>query len=140
VAFEDGKVFPDNRQISLVEITEWGRYRFPGYPAPNEIPRVMPLLYSDLGYARQRFTILLQRRSVADDENLGMIQERKIRLDAHAARMTGFCIEPFRRGRGGNPGRPDNRLAGDAFAGNNDPVFVDTVHTLAEPDLYTELF
>ena len=78
---------------------------------------------------------MIERCRVPNDKDLRMVGDRKIRLDERSPGMVGVCVEPFRRWRSGNTGGPDNSLAKNAFAVNDDSLFVDRIDTLPKPHL-----
>ena len=58
-ALQNGKAFPHNCHIALIEVPERSQGRFPFDPPPNQLPCVTPLLHGDLSDAGQRLAVLL---------------------------------------------------------------------------------
>src|SRR3954453_1045268 len=69
-ALENGKTFADHRHVAFVEVTKRTRRGFAGNTPLNQLPGVAPLLHCYLRYAGQRLTILIERCSIADHEDL----------------------------------------------------------------------
>src|SRR2546430_10513661 len=85
-------------------------------------------------YARQRFSVLIERGRIADHENFRMIWNSKIGLDAHATGAIGLRPQPFSSRRRCDTGRPDDRFACYALAPEGDPFAVDLFDRLAQVD------
>src|SRR5207244_9152383 len=96
------------------------------------------LFRSDLRHTGQGSSVLLERRGIADDEDLGMPRDREILLDAYPSGPIRLDGEPLPGGRRGHPGGPDDRLARDALTRHDDAVGVDPIDAPSAPHLNTQ--
>src|SRR5438132_5443586 len=61
-----------------------------GKLAPNQFSSVASYLHCNLSNSRQRFSVLIERRRIADHENFRMIWNSKIGLDTNATGAIGL--------------------------------------------------
>src|SRR4029077_3317195 len=78
---QDGESLPDHCHAALVEVAKWTRRRSASETPPDQPSRIAALLDRDLRHARQGSSVLLERRGIADDEDLGMSRDREVLLD-----------------------------------------------------------
>src|SRR5262249_19232876 len=125
--------------VSFVEISKRFGTVFAGDLPTNQFAYVASLLHRNLSDTRQRLSILVERRGVADHENFRMIWNSKVWLNAHPAGAIHFSLYPFPRRRRRNTGGPDNCLAGDSFTGHDHSLAVDLFNWMAQVNLDAEL-
>src|SRR5205807_2194547 len=89
-ALQNSVTFADDGHGAFVEITKWLWRLLAGKLAPNQFSGVVSLLHCNLGDARQRFSVLIERRRVADHEDFRMIWNSKIGLDTNATGAIGL--------------------------------------------------
>ena len=65
--------------------------------------RIAALLYCNLRHAGQGLAILIERRGVADDEDLGMPRHGSGRLNANPPRAIGAALSHLPAGDGDTP-------------------------------------
>src|SRR5438128_2208283 len=97
-ALQHGEALANHRHGPFVEVAERRRRRFPGDATVNDGSGVAALLHGHLCDAGQRMTVLIERRRIADDEDLGMSWHAEIWLDAHAAGAIRRRLEPLASG------------------------------------------
>src|SRR5262250_3236023 len=139
-AVEHGEALADDGHRSFVEVPKRLRRGLSRDASPNQPGCIAPLLHRDLRDAGEGTTVLIERRGVADDEDLRMTADGQVRLHADAAGVIRCRLEPLARRGGRHARRPDHGLAGDALTGYGRAVGVDMVHALTEPHLDAELF
>src|SRR6516162_2193295 len=138
-ALQHSETLADYGHGALVKVAEGSRRGIPNYAAVNQLSRVTPSLHRHLRNPWQRFAVLIEGGGVADDEDLGVSGHGEIFLNAYAPRAIRFDVQPLARRRGGNSRGPDNCLARDPFAGDHDPVRVDVIDAMSEPDFNSQL-
>src|ERR1700687_4494196 len=97
-ALQNGEPLADYRHIALVEVTKRPRGRFTGDNPMNQGSRIAPLLNRHLRDNRQRFTILIQRGSIADDKDFRMPSDSEVWLDAYPPGAICTNVQPFASG------------------------------------------
>src|SRR5947208_1573750 len=80
----------DDGHGAFVEVTKRLERPLDGKLAPNQFSSIASLLHCKLSDARQRFSVLIERRRIADHENLRMIWNSKIGLNTNAAGSIGL--------------------------------------------------
>src|SRR6185295_3834777 len=132
-AFQNCKTFAHHRHVAFVEVTERRQSRFPLDPPPNQLSRVASLLQGNLSNAGQRFSVLLQRRGIADDKNFWMPGHGYIGLYLDTSGAICFDAQPFSRRRRSDPGRPDYCSTCNPLARHDYAFLVNLIHAMAEP-------
>src|SRR5271154_5979778 len=89
-ALQNGKTLADNCHAALVEITKGSRSCRSGDARMNQLARIAPLLNCHLRHTGQLLAVLIERRGIADDENLGMAGHRQVLLYPYPAGM--ICL------------------------------------------------
>src|SRR5262249_15691811 len=107
--------------------------------APNQFASVASLLHCNLSNSRQRFSILIERRGIADHENFRMIWNSTIGLDKHATAAIGLRPQPFSSGGRRNSDRPDPCVARYSCPPHNDSCAVDLLDRMAQTNFDSEL-
>src|SRR5215472_13486792 len=138
-ALQNRVAFPNNRHVSFVEISKRFGTVFAGDLPTNQFAYVASLLHRNLSDTRQRLSILVERRGVADHENFRMIWNSKVWLNAHPAGAIHFSLYPFSRRRRRNTGGPDHCLARDSLTGNDHSFVVDLFNSMAQVNLDAKL-
>ena len=95
---QDGETSADDRHRAFVEITKRGRRGFATDTPVNQRARIATLLHRHLGHAGQWSPVLIERRRIADDEDLGMAGHAEIWLDTHAAGAIRRRLQPLAGG------------------------------------------
>src|SRR5437660_4476875 len=80
----------DDGHGAFVEVTKRLGRPLAGKLAPNQLSSIASLLHCNLSYARQRFSVLIERGRIADHENFRMIWNSKIGLNTNAAGAIGL--------------------------------------------------
>src|SRR6266550_1553018 len=80
----------DDGHGAFVEVTKRLGRPLAGKLAPNQFSSIASLLHCNLSDARQRFSVLIERRRIADHENFRMIWNSKIGLNTHATGAVGL--------------------------------------------------
>src|SRR5438477_9059622 len=138
-ALQNCVTLADDGHGAFVEIAK-RLWRFlPEKLAANQFSSVASLLHRNLSNSRQRFSVLIQRRRIADHENLWMIWNSKIGLDTNATGAIGLHPQPFSGGGRRNTGRPDHCLARNSLPCDNDSFAVDLFDGVAQVDFNSEL-
>src|SRR3989454_7039892 len=135
---QDSEPLPDHRHAALVEVAKRTWRRSASETLPDQPSRIAALLDRDLRHTGQGSSVLLERRGIADDEDLGMPRDREVLLDAYPSGPIRLDGEPLPGRRRGHPGGPDDRLARDALTHHDDAVGVDPIDALSEPHLHTQ--
>src|ERR1700733_4477137 len=94
-ALQDGETFTYDGHVALVEVAKGFRRADAGYTPGNHMTRIAALLYCNLRHAGQRFAILIERSSVADNEYLGVPGHGQVAFNANASGAIGADIQPF---------------------------------------------
>src|SRR5271154_4592794 len=110
-AFKHRKSLADYGHAAFVKIAKLARRRIVRDATANQFPRVTPLLYRHLCHAWEWFAVLIERRSIADHEDLGMTGHRKIFLNAHPSSVVHLRFKPLACGRRSYARGPDHGLA-----------------------------
>src|SRR2546425_3510502 len=135
---QDGEALPDHCHAALVEVAKRTRRRSAPETLADQPSRIAAFLDRDLRHTGQGFSVLLERRGIADDEDLGMPWDREVLLDAYPSGPIRLYAKPLPGGRWSHPGGPDDRLARDALTRHDDAVGVDPIDALSEPHLHTQ--
>src|SRR5215469_9359505 len=122
VAFQNGEVLADDGHVSLIEISERTRGTGAGDARVDQLASIASLLHGDLRNAGQRLPVVIERRSISHDKNLGMAGHGKVFLYPDPAGVVCFHAQPFTRGRRSYPGGPYDGPARNALAGDRDPA------------------
>src|SRR5437868_14544728 len=80
----------DDGHGAFVEIAKRLWRLLAGKLASNQFSSIASLLHCNLSDARQRFSVLIERRRIADHENFRMIWNSKIGLDTNATGAIGL--------------------------------------------------
>src|SRR5436309_6517438 len=80
----------DDSHGAFVEIAKRLWRLLAGKLAPNQFSSVASLLHCNLSNARQRLSVLIERRRIAEHENFRMIWNSKIGLDTNATGAIGL--------------------------------------------------
>src|SRR6266403_301928 len=83
-ALQNCVTLADDGHGAFVEVAKRLGRPLGGKLAPNQFSSIASLLHCNLSNSRQRFSVLIERRRIADHENFRMIWNSKIGLDAHA--------------------------------------------------------
>src|SRR6266403_396030 len=89
-ALKNSVTLADHSHGSFVEIAKRFWRLLPGKLAPNQFASVASLLHCNLSNSRQRFSVMIERRRIADHENFRMFWNSKIGLDTHATGAIGL--------------------------------------------------
>src|SRR5213082_1082697 len=89
-ALQNCVALADDGHGAFVEIAKRLWRLLAGTLAPNQFSSVASLLHCNLSNSRQRFSVLIERRRIADHENFRMIWNSKIGLDTNAAGAIGL--------------------------------------------------
>src|SRR5262249_58624375 len=92
---QHGETFADDRHGAFVEIAKRGRRGLTEDAPANYPAHIATLLHRHLGHAGQRSTVLIERCSIPDDEDLGMPRHPEIRLDADAPGAIRRRLQPL---------------------------------------------
>src|SRR5215469_10864202 len=133
-ALQHSETLADYGHGALVKVAEGSRRGIPNYVAVNQLSRETPSLHRHLRNPWQRFAVLIEGGRVADDENLGVSGHGEVFLNAHASRAIRFDVQPLACRRGGDARGPDNCFARNPLAGDDNPVRVDVIYAMSEPD------
>src|SRR5205823_4868866 len=80
---QDGEPLPDHRHAALVEVAKRTQRRSAPETLSDQPSRIAAFLDRDLRHTGQGSSVLLERRGIADDEDLGMPRDREVLLDAY---------------------------------------------------------
>src|SRR5207302_481399 len=89
-ALQNGVAFADHSHVAFVEIAKRLWRLLAGKLAANQFANVASLLHCNLSNSRQRFSVLIERRRIADYENFRMIWNSNIGLDTNATGAIGL--------------------------------------------------
>ena len=132
----DGVALPHDGHGALVEVSKRAGLGSTGRAAVNQPARVPSLLHRHLCDARERLAILIERRRIADYENVRVPGDGEIFADAHSARAVGLDVQPSTRWRWRDSRGPDHGLARDALACHDHSIPVDLIDAVAQPDFH----
>src|SRR5580692_6039299 len=136
---QNSEPFSHNRDAPLIEVLEWFGRRSTQNAAVNQLARISALLECHLGDSRERFAVLIERCSVANYKNFRVFCHGEVRLHAYSTCWIGIHVKPLTRGRWCDAGCPDDRLAEDPFARDDDAVRVNTVNAAPQAYLNAQL-
>ena len=77
--FQNGEVAADHRHIPFIEVAEWPGRRLAGDTSGDAPPDIAALLHGDLRHAGQGLAVLIERRRIADDEDLRPSRHAEVR-------------------------------------------------------------
>ena len=75
-ALQDSKAFPDDSEISLVEVTERPEWSLASGSPFDKLASVATLLHGNLGYARERLAVLFQACRISHDKDFRVVGYR----------------------------------------------------------------
>src|SRR5262245_51161985 len=135
---QDSKTLAHDGHVPLIKVAKRTRRRLAGYTSVNLPACIAPLLHCYLRHTGQRLTVLIERRGVAHDEDLGVSWRREVLSDASPPGAVCLHIQPFARRRRSHTSGPDDGLAQDALARHNHSVLINLVYTLSQPNLHAQ--
>src|ERR1700730_9917526 len=136
---QNGEPFPHNRHAALIEVLEWFRRRSAHNAAVNRPAGIPALLKCHLSDSRERFAVLIERCSVANDKDFRMPWNAELRLHTSSSCSIGVHVEPLTCGRGCNARGPDNRFADDTFTRDDDAVRINVFNAVTEANFNAQL-
>ena len=93
--FQNGEVAADHRHIPFIEVAE-GPGRRLASDTPGDAPPDMPaLLHGDLRHAGQGRAVLIERRRIADDEDLRPSRHAEVREHTDPTGPVGLGLQPL---------------------------------------------
>src|SRR5215469_11144825 len=107
----------------------------------NQIRNIATLLLGNRSDAWQGFAVRIKgMRDVADDENVGMARDRKIRPNEHTPHTVGGNTEPTAGWRRHDTGTPNDGACFDPFAPERYAATIRSCYARLKPDLYAKFF
>ncbi len=138
-ALQDGEALAHDGHAAFVEIMKWVGRAIPDDAAVNKFPCIAPLLYRYLCNSWQRLAVLIERRGIANHEELGVSRNTQVILDAHPPGSVCLHLQPLAcRGRRDACG-PNYGPTQNAFARDDNTFSVDLIDTVSQPDLDAQL-
>src|SRR5215475_6208925 len=108
-ALQHSETLSHNCHVALVKVAELGWVGITNNTIVNRVARIPPLLNRYLSHSWKGFTVLIKRRRVAHDKNLGMSGHSEILLNSYSPGAICFDVEPFTRRRRRDACSPDHR-------------------------------
>jgi len=93
---QNGKPFPYNRHVALIEVLEWFRRRSTHNAAVNQLAATC-LVEEPLERLPGAVCRLIERCGVANDEDFPVSWNAEVRLHAYSSCSIGFYVEPLTR-------------------------------------------
>src|SRR6266481_4792501 len=134
-ALQHSKTLAHHGHVPFIEIAKWAWRAIAGNAAVNQSPCIAPLLNRHLCNTCQWLAVLIERCGIANHKDLGMAGHSQILLDAYPTGAVCLRAQLLACWRGRHTRGPDHGFAQNTLPRHRDPVRVDLIDALPEPNL-----